>query len=514
MADLQNPFQPDAEAFGSGSVLLNVLCFLDVKEIQQSLVTEDGLRIIKLPGFPKTLEEFIRAKSVLTEAGLVTLTQNTPIVAYKIGEDVKTAVMELLTEEERLDAFNTAAIFVSAAWPFLDTFNITKTARLMFVREHMAHVIALRENCLALERDGFMPDAEICALLHEEAWFQMMQTTIDDMHISCFYNGLPLASRMLSHHQQNATENPRDVDYDHLNMNQSRAESISASMIGKKGTAVSKRLSWIGQLYAEIERRGRMDDRRTIPMKDYEIGMTELYCENVQDCAGIEKSQVAIRTIDSLKSEQKYDWAMPQITFALMKVHCKSNHEAAREILLPLLQQHTERDGRIFDDTSELQTGIVLYAMGTVTYFSTPDPSTASLREALGFLRQAIDVLTVTHGKQALWTLAASYRMAVCYYDLREYTSAVGLLEKVCFAFQGYRFQHGPNHEGGVDILWQKVRAMWKLAAALMGVGTDEAERDAEPIITEAQRLYYEIGRSEPGMEDKDWDRQILPFYR
>lgn len=89
----------------------------------------------------------------------------------------------------------------------------------MFVKEQMPHIIALRVNCVALEHTGLVPDLEICALLHEEAWYvdlmpashfpwvtndadnllqlirlHMMQTTIDYMYLTCFYDGLPLAS--------------------------------------------------------------------------------------------------------------------------------------------------------------------------------------------------------------------------------------------------------------------------------------------------------------------------------
>lgn len=71
----------------------------------------------------------------------------------------------------------------------------------------------------------------------------------------------------------------------------------SASMLGNKGPAVEKRLAWIGQLCAEIDRRRLLDDYRTIPMKNYEIGMTQLYCDNVDDRAGIQKSKEAVRTV-------------------------------------------------------------------------------------------------------------------------------------------------------------------------------------------------------------------------
>lgn len=126
-------------------------------------------------------------------------------------------------------------------------------------------------------------------------------------------------------------------------------------MLGLKGIAVERRLAWIGQLYTEIDRHGLIEDRRTIPMKDYEIGMTQLYCDHVDDRTDIERSQEAARTIESLKGHGKYDWAMPHITLALMEAHCENNCESARGNLLPLLKQHTQRGGLIFVDLSSLQ---------------------------------------------------------------------------------------------------------------------------------------------------------------
>lgn len=62
--------------------------------------------------------------------------------------------------------------------------------------------------------------------------------------------------------------------------------------------------------------------------------------------------------------------------------------------------------------------------------------------------------------------------------------------------------------------MWQKVRAMWKLAAALMGIGTVRAQLEAELINEAAVELYYDIGGAMPGMEDCEWDWNILPLYR
>lgn len=62
-----------------------------------------------------------------------------------------------------------------------------------------------------------------------------------------------------------------------------------------------------------------------------------------------------------------------------------------------------------------------------MTYFSTPTElrDAKIVEKALSFLRRAVDVLNYTHGAEALWTLAATYRMAVCLFDLGEYNEAM-----------------------------------------------------------------------------------------
>lgn len=56
--------------------------------------------------------------------------------------------------------------------------------------------------------------------------------------------------------------------------------------------------------------------------------------------------------------------------------------------------------------------------------------------------------------------------------------------------------------------------ALWKLAAALMGVGTERAQLEAQRVTIAAVELYHEIGGDMPGFEDFEWDLKILPLYR
>lgn len=47
------------------------------------------------------------------------------------------------------------------------------------------------------------------------------------------------------------------------------------------------------------------------------------------------------------------------------------------------------------------------------------------LPEALGLLRRAVAVLEETHGEDAAFTLAATYRIAVCLFNLCKYEEAM-----------------------------------------------------------------------------------------
>lgn len=71
----------------------------------------------------------------------------------------------------------------------------------------------------------------------------------------------------------------------------------------------------------------------------------------------------------------------------------------------------------------------MLFAKGVVTYFHAPNtvPNAEVVKKALGFFQRAVVVLEKTHGREAIWTLAATYRMAVCLFDLGEYEEAMSV---------------------------------------------------------------------------------------
>ena len=73
------------------------------------------------------------------------------------------------------------------------------------------------------------------------------------------------------------------------------------------------------------------------------------------------------------------------------------------------------------------RTGVVLYAKGVMTYFSAPVGilNAELIKRAVFFLRRAVDVLKETQGDEAIWTLCATYRLAVCLFDLGQFDEAM-----------------------------------------------------------------------------------------
>lgn len=60
--------------------------------------------------------------------------------------------------------------------------------------------------------------------------------------------------------------------------------------------------------------------------KDYEIGISQLRYENVDDRAAIGKSQEASDIVEFLWGSGKFAWAMPKITLALVQAHYKRHY--------------------------------------------------------------------------------------------------------------------------------------------------------------------------------------------
>lgn len=62
-----------------------------------------------------------------------------------------------------------------------------------------------------------------------------------------------------------------------------------------------------------------------------------------------------------------------------------------------------------------------------MTYFSAPVGilNAELIKRAAFFLRRAVNVLKETQGEEALWTIAATYRLAVCLFDLGQFNEAM-----------------------------------------------------------------------------------------
>lgn len=150
------------------TALLTVMCFLDYEKIHQGLVML-ALGLVNAANFPSNVKDYCLAIQFLIANGKVSVIAGPPKV-FKIADSIRTAVIQALSMDERLAAFNAAVSLVSAAWPLLTTYNATDVDRFRFIRKHRSHIVAMRNYCRNLAPDGFMPDLKFCSLLHEEAW--------------------------------------------------------------------------------------------------------------------------------------------------------------------------------------------------------------------------------------------------------------------------------------------------------------------------------------------------------
>lgn len=150
------------------TALLTIMCFMDYENIQEGLLVL-ALGLVNVVDFPANLKDYYFAIQFLIANGKVSAINGLPRV-FKIGDSIRTAVIQALSMDERLAAFNAAVSLVSASWPLLTTYNATDVDRFRFIRKHRSHIVAMRNYCRDLTPDGFMPDLKFCSLLHEEAW--------------------------------------------------------------------------------------------------------------------------------------------------------------------------------------------------------------------------------------------------------------------------------------------------------------------------------------------------------
>lgn len=173
MADDSIPNPIDSEAPRHADALLKVLCFLNTKEIQKSLMTDAGLRSVALLGFPSSAHHYEQAMSILKNAGKIS-SEVRPGMCLRISNVTRAATIQSMNKTEKCAAFNGAVQLLSAAWPFLKIWNSTDVERLQTVKKYVPHIVALRDNCRifmpATSPSAPVPDIAFCRLLHEQAW--------------------------------------------------------------------------------------------------------------------------------------------------------------------------------------------------------------------------------------------------------------------------------------------------------------------------------------------------------
>lgn len=150
------------------TALLTVLCFLNVWEVHEVLVTL-GIGHVDMANFPKTVSAYFVALKYLLKSGQVTLHRH-PERTLRITDTVVTTVIGALDVDEFTAAFEAACSLISASWPWLTTYNATDVERLGIVRRYRSHIVALRNVCFDFKMKDFVPSLGFCALLHEEAW--------------------------------------------------------------------------------------------------------------------------------------------------------------------------------------------------------------------------------------------------------------------------------------------------------------------------------------------------------
>lgn len=499
------------------TALLTVLCFLNVWEVHEVLVTL-GIGHVDMANFPKTVSAYFVALKYLLKSGQVTLHRH-PERTLRITDTVVTTVIGALDVDEFTAAFEAACSLISASWPWLTTYNATDVERLGIVRRYRSHIVALRNVCFDFKMKDFVPSLGFCALLHEEAWLDLMQTTISAMHLDCVQNDLHLANWILREREDALADPTRKYEYEKLRMNQARFEGITASLAGKADEAKEKILRWLKLLGLQIASPNLPDDSRTLPFAYVEMGLCKLRCENVDTSGASEDFNLARNSVDRQKGEgdDAFKYMLPHVIYALFITHYHRSVTLATSILDGLLSEGGQLPDLIFEDMSSLETGIVLFAKGVVTYFRAPNtiPNAEVVKDALKFFRRAVSVLEKTHGREAIWTLAATYRMAVCLFDLGEYEEAIAHFDTLNHTYRAYTKEF-TEHDGS-DILWQKARALWKGGRALLALGDESKELEAQNLLDAAVKIYWDVRgltADEPSMTDSTWDSMVSFQYR
>ena len=184
-----------------------------------------------------------------------------------------------------------------------------------------------------------------------------MQTTVDDMHLGCSEYGLPLAHRILDHHQITLTEPGSRDEYKRLCMNQARFIGVTASMLGKENEALGAMKMWMDMLTKRYGAHGLRDDARTIAFVHVETGMHNLRFKDFNYSDAFETFRLACESVNNQKcvGESAFKYMLPNVNLALVVAHYHRNFRPAMTILENLLGERGQGAGLIFDDMTSLE---------------------------------------------------------------------------------------------------------------------------------------------------------------
>ncbi|KAL1858849.1 hypothetical protein Daus18300_009847 [Diaporthe australafricana] len=205
--------------------------------------------------------------------------------------------------------------------------------------------------------------------------------------------------------------------------------------------------------------------------------------------------------------QRELKFMLPYVNKALLFAYYKHDLGEAENIFSKLIGEPGESND-LFANKKSFETGIVMFAMGSVMARG------RRLPEALDLLRRAVDVLEQTHGEDAVFTLAATYRMAVCLFDLAKYEEAMLYLDKLNRAYKDY------GRTFGEDFLYQKARALWKGGRTLHALCWDDAKAEGQEMLDDAMRIRGDVtglpcsSSQEEALDDDDWDHLVNHQYR
>jgi hypothetical protein len=116
--------------------LLKVLSVLDPDQIPEEILTK-GSKDVELDQYPKKRVAYFDARAELMKSSLVTRDyRRAELRTRRLVQDV---VRQKLTDDELLHTLNSAAVLVSAVWPFLKFQSRNLTSRRKVCEKYFAH---------------------------------------------------------------------------------------------------------------------------------------------------------------------------------------------------------------------------------------------------------------------------------------------------------------------------------------------------------------------------------------